>query len=147
MTELDHHTAAAEPTASGPTRRQVLVTGGVVIAAAAVTAACGSSGSSSAGGGGTVTLATSDVPVGGGKIFDAQHVVVTQPSAGTFKAFNAVCTHQGCTVASVANGTITCPCHNSQFSAADGSVQSGPAPSPLASIAVTVTGTQITVQA
>jgi Rieske Fe-S protein len=72
---------------------------------------------------------------------------VTQPSAGTFKAFNAVCTHQGCTVASVANGTITCPCHNSQFSAADGSVQSGPAPSPLASIAVTVTGTQITVQA
>jgi Rieske Fe-S protein len=148
MTELDHLTATTEPTSSAPTRRQVLVTGGVLVAAAAVTAACGSSGSSPAAGsaGGTVTLATSDIPVGGGKIFDAQHVVVTQPSAGTFKAFTAVCTHQGCTVASVANGTIVCPCHNSQFSAADGSVQSGPAPAPLATIPVTVSGTQIRVQ-
>jgi Rieske Fe-S protein len=154
MTELDHATAAAtataDPTTSEPTRRQVLVTGGAVVAAAALTAACGSSGSSSAaatGAGGTVTLATSDIPVGGGKVLDAQHVVVTQPTAGTFKAFNAVCTHQGCTVASVANGLIVCPCHNSQFSAADGSVQSGPAPAPLASVALTVSGATITVQA
>jgi len=147
MTELDHRTAGPDPTAQGPTRRQVLVTGGVVVAAAAVTAACGSSGSPATASGGPVTAATSDIPVGGGKVFDAQQVVVTQPTAGTFKAFNAVCTHQGCTVASVANGTIVCPCHNSQFSAADGSVQAGPAPAPLASIPVTVSGTQITVHA
>jgi Rieske Fe-S protein len=147
MTELDDLTAATAMASTGPTRRQVLVTGGVVVAAAAVTAACGSSSSSTAGSGGPVTVATSDVPVAGGKVFEAQHVVVTQPVAGTFKAFDAVCTHQGCTVASVANGTIVCPCHNSHFSAMDGSVQSGPAPAPLASIPVTVSGTTITVQA
>jgi Rieske Fe-S protein len=30
---------------------------------------------------------------------------------GEFKAVSAICTHKGCTVAGVANGTITCPCH------------------------------------
>jgi Rieske Fe-S protein len=120
----------------------------VIVAAAAVTAACGSSGTSSPStspaGAGSATLATSDVPVGGGKILADQKLVVTQPVAGTYKAFSAVCTHQGCTVASVANGTITCPCHGSTYSAADGSVTGGPAPAPLASVPVTVSGTTIT---
>ena len=90
-------------------------------------------------------MATSDVPVGGGTILTDQKVVVTQPTAGEFKAFTAVCTHQGCLVASVADGVITCPCHGSTFSAADGAVISGPAPSPLAAVPVTVSGTQITI--
>jgi Rieske Fe-S protein len=81
--------------------------------------------------------------VGGGTINVDQKVVVTQPTAGVFKAFTAVCTHQGCTVASVADGVITCPCHNSLFSATDGSVQGGPAPAPLAPVAITVSGTTI----
>ena len=38
------------------------------------------------------------VPVGGGVILTKDEVVVTQPEAGTFKAFSAVCTHQGCLV-------------------------------------------------
>jgi Rieske Fe-S protein len=62
--------------------------------------------------------------------------VVTQPTAGVFKAFSNVCTHQGCTVAQVQSGSIICPCHQSHFSIADGSVQSGPAPSSLAPISV-----------
>jgi len=148
MTELDLTAASPVDAPTGPTRRQVLVTGGVVAAAVAVTAACGSSGSSSVPGAGTVggnTVSTGDIPVGGGVVLEARQVVVTQPTAGTFKAFTAVCTHKGCTVASVTDGTITCPCHGSTFSATDGSVKGGPAAAPLAPVAVTVAGTTITV--
>ncbi len=81
--------------------------------------------------GGTALAAASEIPVGGGMVFTAAKVVVTQPAAGEFKAFSAVCTHAQCLVDKVAMGTIDCPCHGSQFSVKDGSVVSGPAPSPL----------------
>jgi nitrite reductase/ring-hydroxylating ferredoxin subunit len=86
---------------------------------------------------------TSDVPDGGGKIIDGKNIVITQPQAGSFKAFTAVCTHQGCIVSSVSGGTINCPCHGSKFSIKDGSVVNGPATSPLAPIAIKVEGTSI----
>ncbi|MGW7411899.1 Rieske (2Fe-2S) protein [Streptomyces sp. NPDC054863] len=82
--------------------------------------------------------ATSDIPVGGGKVFKEEKVVVTQPVAGSFKAFSATCTHQGCSVADVAGGTINCPCHGSKFRVADASVAGGPAPQPLPPRAITV---------
>ena len=134
---------------AGPTRRQVLVAGGVVTAAAALTSACGSSSAGGApagggGGGGSATIPTSDVPVGGGTVVTGAQVVVTQPTAGEFKAFSAVCTHQGCLVAGVANGVIVCPCHGSTFSITDGSVQGGPAPAPLPAEQITVSGSTIT---
>lgn len=88
-------------------------------------------------------VASSDVPVGGGVVIDKEKVVVTQPAKGTFKAFSAVCTHQGCLVASVAENTITCPCHGSEFSAEDGSVVNGPASAPLQAVAVRVTKGQV----
>ena len=87
--------------------------------------------------------ATSQVPDGGGKIIDGKHIVITQPESGSFRAFSAICTHQGCIVSSVSKGTINCPCHGSKFSIKDGSVVNGPAPSPLASIAIKVEGTSI----
>jgi Rieske Fe-S protein len=102
-----------------------------------------STGSSGGGAGGLAK--TADIPVGGGKIFADQKIVVTQPTSGQFKAFTAVCTHMGCTVGTVSNNTIMCPCHGSQFSAADGSVKQGPAASPLAEKKVTVSGDEITV--
>jgi Rieske Fe-S protein len=86
---------------------------------------------------------TSDVPEGGGTIIDGKNIVITQPQAGSFKAFTAVCTHQGCIVSTVSGGTINCPCHGSKFSIKDGSVVNGPAPSPLAPIAIKVEGTSI----
>jgi nitrite reductase/ring-hydroxylating ferredoxin subunit len=92
---------------------------------------------------GTELGAAADVPVGGGKVFAAQQVVVTQPAAGTFAAFSAICTHQGCTVDAVADGTINCPCHGSKFAVADGSVATGPASQPLEKKTVTVTGGKI----
>jgi Rieske Fe-S protein len=86
---------------------------------------------------------TSDVPAGGGKILADKKIVITQPRAGSFEAFTAVCTHQGCTVSSVSGGTINCPCHGSKFSIANGSVVAGPAPSALAPVSIKVQGTSI----
>ncbi|TKT00021.1 Rieske (2Fe-2S) protein [Streptomyces lasalocidi] len=138
-----------------PRRTVLLATG-----AAALAAGCGggsggdgssggssggsSEGAPSAGASGGRTLArTSEIPVGGGKVFADRKVVVTQPDRGAFKAFSAICTHQGCTVATVADGTINCPCHGSEFRITDGSVAGGPATRPLPAERITVQGDSI----
>lgn len=131
---------------SGPARRTVLAAAGAAGLAAALTA-CGSDDDSSAPGGdssdpgGAVLGSTSEVPEGGGRVFG--DVVVTQPTAGEFKAFSSKCTHQGCAVRDVKDGVIICPCHDSRFSATDGSVQKGPATEPLAAAGITVDGDRI----
>lgn len=94
---------------------------------------------SSGGSGGLV--ATADVEVGGGVILD--DVVVTQPAAGQFKGFGAICTHNGCKVATVSDGAINCLCHGSRFSIEDGSVQGGPAKTPLPEVPVQVSADQV----
>lgn len=88
-------------------------------------------------------IATSDVPVGGGVILKDQVLVVTQPTAGEFHCFTAICTHQGCTVGTVSDGEIICPCHGSRYSIEDGSVVNGPAPAPLAEEKIVVKGAEI----
>ena len=104
-----------------------------------------SASSGDAGGSAGITVAASDVPVGGGTVLAEDKVVVVQPTKGDFKAYTAVCTHQGCTVGKVEGGQIVCPCHGSHFSIKDGSPVSGPAPAPLAPKKVTVKGSQISV--
>ncbi|MFF8504556.1 Rieske (2Fe-2S) protein [Streptomyces anulatus] len=134
-------------------RRTVVAAVGAAGAAAALTACGGGSDGSegsdtveqpgSGGKGGEVIAATADIPEGGGVVFAAQKVVVTQPQPGEFKAFSSTCTHQGCAVKDVSGGTITCPCHNSTFDAATGSPTGGPATRPLPAREITVEGDSI----
>lgn len=164
--------AATQAAAASPERRTVLRAAGltgVACVAGVCLAACSSSssapsaaaptsaagaGTSAAGTGSATTAAagsasgtllgqTSQVPVGGGMIYKDQQVVVTQPEAGTYKAFSSTCTHQGCQVNQVTGGLIECPCHGSHYSIADGSVKAGPAPAPLPAKQISVQGDQI----
>ncbi|MPY60266.1 Rieske (2Fe-2S) protein [Streptomyces spongiae] len=157
--------SAPHQPASKPARRAVIAAAGATGLAVALTA-CGSDDDSSsasssagteesssassggtsgsdAGSGGTEVAKTADIPEGGGKVFADQKMVVTQPTAGEFKAFSSTCTHQGCAVKSIKDGVINCPCHNSNFSITDGSVKSGPATKPLPAMEITVDGESI----
>jgi Rieske Fe-S protein len=138
----------------GKVERRDVLRGAAVIgagaAAAPLLAACGGGSSksgtpaTSAPAGGGVTVATSKVPVGGG-IVDGS-VVITQPTAGNFKAFSSTCTHRQCTVAQVQGGFIICPCHNSHYAIADGvPTAAGPATQPLPPKTVTVSGNNLVV--
>jgi Rieske Fe-S protein len=98
--------------------------------------------------GGGAVARTADVPTGGGLILDG--VVITQPASGEFRGFSTTCTHQGCTVTTVGDGTIDCPCHGSRFSIEDGSVVQAAAgltpqqQNPLPAVAIRVDGDTIT---
>lgn len=98
---------------------------------------------SSAGSASAVLASTADIPVGGGKVLTDKKIVITQPKAGSFHAFTAICTHQGCIVNAVSAGTINCPCHGSKYSSVNGSVVNGPATLPLAAVSIKVQGTSI----
>jgi thiosulfate dehydrogenase [quinone] large subunit len=94
----------------------------------------------------TPIAAASAVQVGGSAPFtdpvSGGDALVIQPSAGVFKAFSAICPHQGCTVG-YGGGQFQCPCHGSTFDGSTGAVLTGPAQSGLSAIAITVSGGQI----
>ncbi|MBO4272652.1 Rieske (2Fe-2S) protein [Microbispora triticiradicis] len=125
-------------------RRAVLAGTGAVAAAAALSG-CEVARTVDAPPSGTSLGRTGDVPVGGGHVLSDLDVVVTQPEAGTFKAFSALCTHRGCRVDEVSDGEIVCPCHVSRFAITDGSVTDGPAGQPLPSFKLKVSGDEIVV--
>lgn len=93
------------------------------------------------------TVVASDVPEGSGFIMPNGDYVVTQPTKGSYKAFNKKCTHKGCPVSQITNKEIICRCHNSKFSIEDGSVIDGPATAPLSTAKATLTGDQIVISA
>jgi Rieske Fe-S protein len=92
---------------------------------------------------GKVLASLSDIPIGGGAVFANDGVVVTHPREGTVRAFSATCTHAGCAVSDVENGTINCPCHGSKFRINDGSVAAGPARRTLPRVKITVDGDNV----
>jgi Rieske Fe-S protein len=153
--DRDQHATTSHVEAKGVDRRTVITTAGVIgvgVFGAVTLTGCGgasdsatptAAGNSSTSAGEQIKAA--EIPVGGGKVFEAEKVVVTQPTAGEFKAFSAVCTHKGCTVKTVQNGTINCPCHGSKYDMTTGAVTAGPAPAPLGAKTVTVSGGSITV--
>ena len=142
-------------------RRAVLLTGGAVVVAGTLVACGGgdtdaaaepdagaatgggdsTSGGASASGAAVAKLA--DIPVGGGLVIPTERIVLTQPAAGEVHAFSSICPHQGCQVDGVSDNTITCPCHFSAFSAQDGAVINGPAPTGLTIVPVSVQGDDI----
>lgn len=142
---------------SDPTRaarRTVLAVGASALAGGVLTACGGADEKPKAEGGSAPTpqaskapapakeaktlLKSSEVPVGGGTVLKDEKVVVTQPTAGSFRCFTAVCPHQGCLVNKVEAGTIDCPCHGSKFKDTDGAVTKGPATKGLEEKKITV---------
>lgn len=91
-------------------------------------------------GGGKMLARLNDLPIGGGLVMGADAIVLTRTSGDDVRAFSATCTHQGCTVSTVAQGLIECPCHGSAFDAATGAVVTGPATIGLAPVTVVVSG-------
>ncbi|MFJ7268571.1 Rieske (2Fe-2S) protein [Streptomyces sp. NPDC099050] len=148
---------------SDPTRaaRRTVLAAGASVLAGGVLTACGgadetkpsseggsaptaqnsasaSASSSAPAGDAKALVKSSEVPVGGGTVLKDEKLVVTQPTAGSFRCFTAVCTHSGCLVNKVEAGTIDCPCHGSKFKVADGAVAKGPATKPLEEKKITV---------
>jgi nitrite reductase/ring-hydroxylating ferredoxin subunit len=91
-------------------------------------------------------VAAADVPVGGGVVLTEADYVITQPTAGEFRAFTKFCTHRQCPLASVGGGMINCMCHGGRYSMDDGTVQAGPPPKPLAPAEVAVEGGWVVVK-
>jgi Rieske Fe-S protein len=146
--------ADREDPAPVATRRTVLMGAGAVGLAsigAGALAACSASGDDKGGDDGSGAnppakqIKVADIPVGGGTIYPDQVIVVTQPVAGQFKAFSAMCMHLGCVVTKIDKGKIVCPCHGSEYNIADGSVYLGPSTTALTPRAVTVNGDTLNV--
>lgn len=152
---IEHDATPAHDCACLSRRQTFRVAGaaGVAVVGTGSLAACGaaqeaSSAASSVAGAASQAaeaIKAADIPVGGGQVFDSIKTVVTQPTQGEYKAFSAVCTHQGCTVSGVENGVIECACHGSEFDIATGAVKKGPATEPLPEKSVSVSGDGITV--
>jgi Rieske Fe-S protein len=115
---------------------------GLGVAGLGAAAACSSSTPAASGG---TTVPTAEVPVGGGKIIANPAIVVTQPTAGTYKAFSSICPHQQCPVTQVDAAGIGCACHGSVFDATTGAVRKGPATEGLPAKTVSVDGDKLTI--
>lgn len=129
-------------------RRSFLTVAGFAAVAAGTglsVSGCSSSASTPGAAPAELALPVADVPVGGGFIFKEADYVVTQPEAGTFRAFDKTCPHQGCPVTAITDGEIVCRCHNTHFSITDGSVIKGPSLKGLAEATATVSGERVIV--
>jgi Rieske Fe-S protein len=139
----------AAETLNGGTTTGGATTGGTPTGATTTGGATGGTGSASsasataAAGAAGALASKSQIPLGSGMIFTSERVVVTQPTANEYKAFSAVCTHMGCLVNQISDGTIDCPCHGSEYSIATGAVVRGPAPLPLPAKQIKITGDSI----
>ena len=102
-----------------------------------------------AGGGRLLVGTTDDIGPGRSKVvaLGSKPVIVLNSPQG-MKAFSAICTHLGCIVGYDASRSpdIVSPCHDGHFNAINGTVISGPPPTPLKPYSVAVEKNQIYVQ-
>jgi nitrite reductase/ring-hydroxylating ferredoxin subunit len=128
---------------------------GLLVAIASGTAAIGLTGLSSVAANAAKTYTvckTSAVPVKSGKTFSVggKKILITQPKKGTFKAFIAVCTHQGGALIGekhIQNNEIVCPVHPSRFDTTTGAAKPGSQASmPLGKVSVSVSGGSVKVK-
>jgi nitrite reductase/ring-hydroxylating ferredoxin subunit len=139
---------AVSCTGNGCTRRAVL-TGAGAAGLTGVLAACGDETTppppppraSTAGPSTSVLTTTAALTVGGGTVVEG--VLVVQPTAGVYKAYDAACPHKGVMVSAPKDGVITCAAHKSTFKLEDGSRISGPATQGLNPVNINVDGTNI----
>ena len=143
----------SRPRPAGPVlpdlRRRALLGGGCGVGATGLLSACGGEDARSAetAGDGSVRVPAADTPVGGSTYYDGADVIVSQPTEGSFTAFDSTCPHQGCqTSAQGSDGELVCPCHNSVFDPATGEVISGPATSGLTVLPVSVEGADLVIR-
>lgn len=123
---------------------------GLLVAIATGTAAIGLTGLSEVAANASKTYTvckTSAVPEKGGKTFSVggKKILITQPKKGTFKAFVAVCTHQGGVLTGAKNNEIVCPLHGARFDATTGEAKIV-APTPLGKVSVSVSGGSVKVK-
>ncbi len=96
---------------------------------------------------------TKSVKVGGASRFQINTskgvimVLITQPKAGTFRAFNAACTHQGQLLSLVQGTNVICEAHGASFNTDSGKVTRPPASMPLKKYTITKTGTTLYINA
>lgn len=91
---------------------------------------------------------TSDIPVGGTKIFQypgpSDNCLLVHVEPSKFVAYSQKCTHLACAVIYQAEKKrLECPCHEGYFSIDDGHVTQGPPPRPLPRIELEVEDGQI----
>jgi Rieske Fe-S protein len=92
---------------------------------------------------------TDEIPVGKSKTvqFGRYPAIVINTPDG-IKAYSAVCTHFACiTKWNEDLGQIVCPCHDGYFDPLDGSVISGPPPTPLEKLNVEIKDDNIYISA
>lgn len=111
--------------------------GSATTLAGVVLAACGGDASKAK------EIAVREVPVGSAVIVG--DFILTQPTAGEYKAYSAVCTHQRAKITKVDGSHVICPAHGSIFDITDGSVVSGLARDPLKTATVNIAGDTATI--
>ena len=95
-----------------------------------------------------LVCAEEELPVGDSRTvkFGRYPAIVVHLESG-LKAYSAVCTHFACIVKWNADAQrLDCPCHDGFFSAKDGTVVSGPPPSPLTMLETEIVDGQIYVK-
>ena len=91
-----------------------------------------------------------DFKVGSSRVeyLGTQKVIVARTMDGEFHAVSAVCTHLGCSIrfeALEARSAFVCNCHSSKFDL-DGLNLTGPAPAPLKTFNLLVSGEDLVLQ-